>query len=99
MLQTKTDNRAYSVHTPTFAGLQLAARKLTFTLPEEVRRLLQPRERDARTGAPLTVSQWAQLYREVTEGGRPGPWRNEFTAYTVGPMDAWARSQASRRSR
>jgi len=89
MLQMQTDNRSYSSHAPQSAGLQLA-RKLTFTLPAEVRRLLQPRERDARTGAPLTVSQWAEKYREVTEGGRPGPWRNEFTAYTVGPMDAWS---------
>ncbi len=37
----------------------------------------------------LTVSQWAEKYRVVTNGPMTGPWRNEVTPYLVEPMDTW----------
>lgn len=56
---------------------------------EAERRVFQSRERDPRTGLPITVSQWAQRYREVVGGSRPGRWRNENSPYAVKPMDLW----------
>ncbi len=38
---------------------------------------------------PLTVSQWAERFRVVTDGPEQGPWRNELTPYLVEPMDTW----------
>ncbi|MGE4536312.1 MAG: terminase gpA endonuclease subunit [Desulfovibrio sp.] len=33
---------------------------------------------------------WSEKYFIVTEGSRPGPWRNENAPYLAGIMDAWA---------
>lgn len=52
-------------------------------------RAFRPRERDAATGRPLTVSQHADRYRVITEGSHRGPWSTDFAAYTREPMDAW----------
>ncbi len=38
---------------------------------------------------PLTVSQWAERHRAVTDGPWKGDWRNEHTPYLVEPMDTW----------
>jgi len=35
----------------------------------------------------LTVSQWAERHRIITNGPITGPWRNEITPYCVEPMD------------
>lgn len=37
----------------------------------------------------LSVSQWAEEHRYVTDGPWPGPWRNSQTPYLVEPMDTW----------
>lgn len=37
----------------------------------------------------ITVSQWAERYRIVTEGQSLGPWTNSYAPYLVGPMDTW----------
>jgi len=37
----------------------------------------------------LTVSQWAEKYRVVTNGPKPGKWQNETTPYLTEPMDCW----------
>jgi phage terminase large subunit GpA-like protein len=41
--------------------------------------------------APVGVrpSRWAEKYFIVTEGSRPGPWKNENAPYLGGIMDAW----------
>jgi phage terminase large subunit GpA-like protein len=38
---------------------------------------------------PLTVSQWAEQFRIVTDGPEKGPWRNQLTPHLVEPMDTW----------
>ena len=38
---------------------------------------------------PITVSEWAEQYRTVTDGPNKGEWRNERTPYLVEPMDTW----------
>ena len=53
------------------------------------RRAFKSRERDPRTGLPLTVSQWAERYRIVTGGSMPGRWKNENAPYAVEPMNCW----------
>jgi phage terminase large subunit GpA-like protein len=51
---------------------------------------LTPGEIEAwRQKEPLTISQWAERYREVTDGPWKGKWSNEHTPYLVEPMDAW----------
>lgn len=45
------------------------------------RKALAPRPR-------ISVSEWAQRHRVVTDGDTRGPWRNERTPYLVEPMDA-----------
>ncbi|MFH1033814.1 MAG: terminase gpA endonuclease subunit [Pseudomonadota bacterium] len=51
---------------------------------------LTPGEIEAwRRKEPLTVSQWAERYRRVTDGPWQGEWRNERTPYLVEPMDTW----------
>lgn len=42
--------------------------------------------------APVGVrpSQWAERHFIVTEGSRPGPWRNANAPYLAGILDAWA---------
>ncbi len=52
---------------------------LTFTPGE--RRVFRLRER-------LTVSEWAERYRIVTNGPMTGLWQNTTTPYLVGPMNA-----------
>mgnify|MGYP000221123607 CR=1 FL=1 len=42
-----------------------------------------------RRRAPLTVSQWAEQFRIVTDGPEKGPWRNQLTPHLVEPMDTW----------
>ncbi|HSV27264.1 MAG TPA: terminase gpA endonuclease subunit [Sedimentisphaerales bacterium] len=49
-----------------------------FTPPE--RRVFKKKER-------LTVSQWAERHRVVTNGPMTGKWRNDVTPYLVEPMD------------
>jgi phage terminase large subunit GpA-like protein len=61
----------------------------TFRFSAGEARVFRPRERDPRTGMPITVSYWADHYRIVTEGGRKGPWSTDFAAYAREPMDAW----------
>jgi phage terminase large subunit GpA-like protein len=61
----------------------------TFRFTAGEARVFRPRERDPRTGLPVTVSAWADHYRRITEGGRQGPWSTAFAAYTRFPMDAW----------
>lgn len=39
---------------------------------------------------PLSPSQWAERYLEVTRGPRPGPWRNDVVPYLPRVMDTWA---------
>jgi phage terminase large subunit GpA-like protein len=53
------------------------------------RRAFKSREKDPRTGLPLTVSQWAERYRIVTGGSMPGKWKNENAPYAVEPMNCW----------
>lgn len=50
----------------------------TFTTGE--RRIFRPKEK-------LTVSQWAERHRIVTNGPMTGKWRNDITPYLVEPMD------------
>ena len=51
---------------------------------------LTPGEIEAwRQKEPLTVSQWAERHRAVTDGPWKGDWRNEHTPYLVEPMDTW----------
>jgi phage terminase large subunit GpA-like protein len=61
----------------------------TFTFTPGEQRVFRPRERDPRTGRPLTVSQWAERYRVVTTGKLPGRWSNANAPYAVTPMDLW----------
>ncbi|SEM82587.1 Phage terminase large subunit (GpA) [Syntrophus gentianae] len=51
---------------------------LRFT-PGEIR-VFRPRER-------LSVSQWAERHRVVTNGPMTGKWRNDVTPYLIEPMD------------
>jgi phage terminase large subunit GpA-like protein len=37
----------------------------------------------------MTVWQHAEKTRIITDGNIKGPWRNNVTPYTVGPMDCW----------
>lgn len=37
----------------------------------------------------LTVSEWAERYRIVTEGQALGPWTNAYAPYLKLPMDTW----------
>jgi len=51
---------------------------------------LTPGEIEAwRQKEPLSVSQWAERYRVVTDGPWKGEWSNQHTPYLVEPMDAW----------
>lgn len=43
-----------------------------------------------RAPSGIRPSQWAERYFVVTEGSRPGPWRNANAPYLAGIMDAWA---------
>lgn len=45
-------------------------------------RIFRPREK-------LTVSQWAERYRIVTEGTARGRWTNTRTPYLIEPMNSW----------
>ena len=56
---------------------------------EGERRAFRPREIDPRTGRPLTVSQWAERYRMVTDGNLKGRWQNINSPYAVEIMDLW----------
>lgn len=49
--------------------------------PEEIS-AMQPREK-------LTVAQWAEKYRMVSEGEGKGPWTNQYAHYLVEPMEAF----------
>jgi phage terminase large subunit GpA-like protein len=53
------------------------------------RRAFRARETDPRTGKPLTVSQWAERYRMVTDGALKGRWQNVNSPYAVEIMDLW----------
>jgi phage terminase large subunit GpA-like protein len=53
------------------------------------RRAFRSREVDPRTGKPLTVSQWAERYRMVTDGALKGRWQNVNSPYAVEIMDLW----------
>lgn len=67
----------------------LAALPSHVRFTEAERRVFRSRERDPRTGLPITVSQWAERYREVVGGSRPGRWRNENSPYAIRPMELW----------
>lgn len=62
----------------------------TIRFTDGERRAFRARERDPRTGKPLTVSQWAERYRIVVGGAMPGRWRNSVTPFAVEPMDCWS---------
>jgi phage terminase large subunit GpA-like protein len=53
------------------------------------RRVFRSREIDPRTGRPLTVSQWAERYRMVTDGDFKGRWQNVNSPYATEIMDLW----------
>lgn len=53
------------------------------------RRVFASRERDPRTGRVLTVSQWAERYRILTDSNINGRWQNANAPYAVLPMDLW----------
>jgi len=52
----------------------------TFTFTPGERRVFKRKEK-------LTVSQWAERHRIITNGPITGPWRNDVTPYTREPMD------------
>jgi len=54
----------------------------SFSFFDGERRAFRPPER-------LTVSQWAERYRIVTEGPARGSWTNAKTPYLLEPMDLW----------
>ncbi len=54
----------------------------TFRFTHGERRVFKAKER-------LTVSQWAERHRIVTNGPLTGRWRNDITPYLVEPMDTW----------
>lgn len=68
----------------------IAALPSSIRFTEGERRAFRARERDPRTGRPLTVSQWAERYRFVVGGAMPGRWRNSVTPFAVEPMDCWS---------
>ena len=82
-----------TVHTTRLSSLHAASAPLapvpSFRFTAGEARVFRPRDRHPRTGLPLTVSQWADIHRVVTEGGRRGPWSTDFAAYTREPMDVW----------
>lgn len=60
----------------------LAGRTVTTKPPLALRKML-------RTPEQLTISQWAERYRRVTEiDAKPGRWRNEMVPHTVPIMDS-----------
>jgi len=54
----------------------------TFRFTPGELRIFRPREK-------LTVSQWAERYRIVTEGTARGRWTNTRTPYLTEPMNSW----------
>jgi phage terminase large subunit GpA-like protein len=65
---------------PPFA--HLAGRRVTARPPRALRRRL-------RTPEKLSISQWAERYRRVTEiDAKPGRWRNEMVPHAVPIMDS-----------
>jgi phage terminase large subunit GpA-like protein len=71
-------------HSPDLCALPPSIR---FT--EGERRAFQSRERDSRTGKPLTVSQYTERYRVLTDSKLNGRWQNINAPYAVLPMDLW----------
>lgn len=65
--------------------------RYTYSFSVGEAKVFRPRERDPRTGLPLTVSQHADRYRVITEGSRQGPWSTDFAPYTRFAMDLWIR--------
>ncbi|MEN6422620.1 MAG: terminase gpA endonuclease subunit [Smithella sp.] len=53
-----------------------------FRCCEGERRVFRRREK-------MTVWQHAEKYRVITDGNIKGPWKNNVTPYTVGPMHCW----------
>ena len=67
---------------PLAAFAHLSGRTVTTTPSRSLRRRM-------RTPAPLTVSQWADQHRRVTEiDAKPGRWRNEMVPHAVPIMDS-----------
>jgi phage terminase large subunit GpA-like protein len=60
----------------------LLKQNATFRFTDAEIRVFRKRER-------LTVSQWAERHRIVTNGPIQGPWSNEMTPYLIDPMDTW----------
>lgn len=85
MMMSSTMTSSVRGYYPDIASLPSSIR---FTDGE--RRAFRARERDSRTGRPLTVSQWAERYRIVVGGAMPGRWRNSVTPFAVEPMDCWS---------
>ena len=86
-LQTVLKSSTQAVPARTTLDISTLPKVIKFTDGE--RRAFQSRERDPRTGLPLTVSQWAERYRVVTGGPLPGRWRNSNAPYAAEPMDCW----------
>ena len=53
-----------------------------FTFTEGERQIFKPKEK-------ITVSGWVEKHRYVTKGPKKGLWTNDYTPYTVEPMDCW----------
>lgn len=64
----------------TVPSSSLALPPVIFTPGE--RRVFRRREK-------LTVSQWAERHRVITNGPITGKWRNDVTPYLTEPMDCW----------
>lgn len=67
-------------------------------LPSSIRftnsesRIFRGKEIDPETGLPITVAQWAERYRIVTDGDKVGHWSNANSPYAVEPMNCWTSS-------
>ena len=59
-----------------------AGMPVKFRFSEAERLVFKPRER-------LSVSEWAEKYREIVKGPKQGRWENAYTPYLTGIMDAW----------
>jgi phage terminase large subunit GpA-like protein len=68
---------------------------MSLTLPVSIQftpgeaRVFRGKEIDPITGRPITVAQWAERYRTVTDGDKTGRWLNANSPYAVEPMNCW----------
>ncbi len=87
IVESSSDAMANLYPSPCALRYELLPPSIRFT-PGELR-AFAPRETDPRTGKPLTVSQWAERYRMVTDGALKGRWQNVNSPYAVEIMDLW----------